>query len=92
MADFSGIISPVGGTIENLRPMRPDSRYDKLRLTERGIEFSLPTWSGVEGFDWSVTSGCNRFELLARGEPDPGLVRLGGMAEAPGQIPFELCR
>jgi hypothetical protein len=92
MADFSGVIRPIDGKIEDLRPMRGDARYDTLRLTERGIEFSLPTMSGVEGFDWRVTSGCNRFELLTRGQGSPGMVRLGGMAEAPSQIPFDLCQ
>jgi hypothetical protein len=72
--------------------MRGDAGDDTVRRTERGIEFSLPTMSGVEGFDWRVTSGCNRFDLRARGQASPGLVRLGGMEEAPSQIPFERCR
>ena len=93
MRDFSGVISPLkGGKIEGLKPARPNSRYDKLALTEKGIEFRLPTQADVEGFDWQVTSDCNRFELKAEGEVTPGLVRLGGMGDAPPQIPFDLCR
>ena len=93
MRDFTGVISPLkGGKIEDLRPMRGNSRYDKLGVTEKGIEFRLPTQADVEGFDWKVTSGCNRFELKAEGEVTPGLVRLGGMGDAPPQIPFDLCR
>lgn len=93
MLDFSGVISPLkGGKIEELRPARANSRYDKLAVTEKGIEFRLPTQADVEGFDWKVTSGCNRFELLANGLATPGVIRLGGMGDAPSQIPFDLCR
>jgi hypothetical protein len=92
MASFTGVISPIGGQIEGLRPMRENDRSSKVALTDKGIEFSLPTQAEVEGFDWNVTSGCNRFDLRARGEADPGLVRLGGMAAAPPQIPFDLCK
>jgi hypothetical protein len=93
MRDFTGVISPLkGGKIEGLRPARANSRYEKLAVTEKGIEFRLPTQADVEGFDWQVTSGCNRFELKAEGEVTPGLVRLGGMGDAPPQIPFDLCR
>jgi hypothetical protein len=89
--NFTGTIAAVGGRIEDLRPMRADARYPDLRLTDRGIEFSLPTFAGVEGFDWKVTSGCNRFDLLVGGQTSPGLVRLGGAGDAPPSIPFELC-
>jgi hypothetical protein len=92
MRDFRGVISPIGGQIENLRAMNTNDRSTKARLTEKGIEFVLPTQADVEGFDWNVTSGCNRFDLLAEGERTPGLVRLGGMADAPPQIPFDLCK
>ena len=92
LVSFTGVISPIGGQIEGLRPMRENDRSSKVALTDKGIEFSLPTQAEVEGFDWKVTSGCNRFDLRALGEANPGLVRLGGMADAPPQIPFDLCK
>jgi hypothetical protein len=92
LASFTGVISPIGGELGGLRPMRANDRSTKVSLTDKGIEFSLPTQAEVEGFDWTVTSGCNRFDLLALGEANPGLVRLGGMADAPPQIPFDLCK
>jgi hypothetical protein len=92
MMDFSGVISPVGGTVSALQLMREGACNQVLRLTERGIEFSLPTMSGVEGFDWRVTSGCSRFELKVGGEASPGMVHLGGTAGSPATIPFEVCQ
>lgn len=92
LVSFTGVVSPIGGEIVGLRPMRANDRSSKVSLTDKGIEFSLPTQAEVEGFDWTVTSGCNRFDLRALGQADPGLVRLGGMADAPPQIPFDLCK
>ncbi len=91
LVDYAGVVSPVGGSIQGLRPVR-QAGYPKLELTQRGIEFSIPNKGEVEGFDWRVTSGCNRFELRASGEVEPGMVRLGGMGASPSQLPFELCQ
>ncbi len=91
LVDYSGVVTPVGGSIEALHPVRPEG-YPGLEQTQRGIEFSIPNKGEVEGFDWRSSSGCNRFELRAAGEANPGMVRLGGLAQSPSQLPFELCQ
>jgi len=88
---MNGVVTPLGGKIEDLRVVRGDPSQ-RVRLTDRGIEFDFATQADVDGFDWRVTSGCNRFDLVIDGNRTQGVVRLGGMGSAPDAIPFELCQ
>ena len=92
MLDLQGVISAIDGKIEDLRPLASNDRSSSVVLTEQGIVFSLPTQQQSEGFDWKVTSGCNRFDLQARGQRTASVIRLGAAAEAPMQVPFDLCK
>jgi hypothetical protein len=88
---FSGVVSPIEGTIGDLKTVRGDPSQ-QVKLTGRGIEFQFATQADVDGFDWTVTSGCNRFDLLADGGRTPGVVRLGAAGDAPESIPFSRCQ
>ncbi len=88
---MTGLIAPIDGKIENLKVVRGDPSQ-KVTLTDRGIEFEFATQADVDGFDWSVTSGCNRFDLVIDGGRTPGVVRLGAVGSAPEAIPFSRCR
>ena len=85
---FHGMIVPVGGEITDARPMGPP---DRVRVGPGGISFDFVTRGGEDGFDWHVSSGCNRFEIYIDGVARPGHVRLGGPSNAPRHVPFDRC-
>ncbi|HUL61356.1 MAG TPA: hypothetical protein VLU43_18910 [Anaeromyxobacteraceae bacterium] len=88
---FHGTILPLGGEITDARPIRPDLP-DRVRVGPGGITFDLVTQGGEDGFDWHVSSGCNRFEIFIDGAARPGHVRLGGPSNSPQHVPFDRCR
>jgi hypothetical protein len=88
---FHGTVTPLGGQIIDLRPSHPRER-ERISMSPNGISFDLLTQGGENGFDWHVSSGCNRFEIFVDGAPRPGLVHLGGASEHPRHIPFDRCR
>jgi len=88
---MTGLVTPISGKIEDLHTVRGDLSQ-RVRLTDRGVEFEFATQADVDGFDWRVTSGCNSFDVVVDGSRTPGVVRLGGMGSAPDAIPFSLCQ
>jgi hypothetical protein len=88
---FHGVVEPVDGAIADLRPTRLEWN-DRVRAIPRGIEFDFETDGAEDGFDWHVTSGCNRFYLEVDGVPRPDLVHVGREAHIPHEIPFARCR
>jgi hypothetical protein len=88
---FHGTVVALGGQITDARPSRVEMR-EQIRMSPGGISFDMITQGGEQGFDWHVSSGCNRFEIFVDGAPRPGLVRLGGPSEPPRHIPFDRCR
>jgi hypothetical protein len=88
---FHGTVLALGGQIMDARPSRPEWQ-DRIRMSPGGIAFDFVTQGGEEGFDWHVSSGCNRFEIYVDGVPRPGRVRLGGPSSVPRHVPFDRCR
>jgi hypothetical protein len=88
---FHGLVVPLRGTIVDVRPTRLEWQ-DRIRMGPRGIEFDFVTQGGEDGFDWHVSSGCNRFETFVDGAARPGLVHLGGVGNRPHHVPFDRCR
>jgi len=88
---FHGTIVPLGGQIADARPIRLESS-DRIRIGAGGITFDFVTQGGEDGFDWHVSSGCNRFEIFIDGAARPHHVHLGGPATAPRHVPFDRCR
>jgi hypothetical protein len=88
---FHGWVEPVGGIITDLHATRTEWG-DRIRLVPRGIEFDFETDGGEDGFDWRVSSGCNRFDLRVDGAERPGLVHVGAEGHHPDHIPFARCR
>ncbi len=87
---FQGVVLPFGGEILEVRPLRAESR-ERIRTGAGGITFDLVTEGGEDGFDWRVSSGCNRFELYVDGAPRPGLVHVGAAAHHPRHVLFDRC-
>jgi hypothetical protein len=88
---FHGTVVPLGGEITDARPIRPND-VERVRIAPGGIAFDFLTQGGEDGFDWHVSSGCNRFEIYVDGAARPGHVRLGGPANSPQHVPFDRCR
>jgi len=88
---FHGRVLPLQGELTEGRPIQRESQ-DRFRFSPGGIAFDLSTYGGIDGFDWRVSSGCNRFELLVDGRPQPARVKLGGRPQRPRRIPFDRCR
>ncbi|HUK65681.1 MAG TPA: hypothetical protein VLV17_02550 [Anaeromyxobacteraceae bacterium] len=87
---FHGSVVALGGEMADVRPKRIEWK-DRIRMSPSAISFDFVTQGGEEGFDWRVSSGCNRFEIFVDGTARPGLVRLGGAAVPPRHVPFDRC-
>jgi hypothetical protein len=88
---FHGWITAIDGRVDEVRPTRLEWR-DRVHVGQRGVEFDFETDGDEDGFDWRVTSGCNRFELLVDGRADRRVVHLGGPGYEPKGVPFSRCR
>jgi hypothetical protein len=90
MHRFHGWIEPIDGQVTEIRPTRLDWG-DRIHKRPRGIEFDFSTDGSEDGFDWRVSSGCNRFFLEVDGVPRPELTHLGGADTSPVEMPFRRC-
>src|SRR5262249_34699580 len=88
---FHGFVVAIDGRVEEVRPTRLEWR-DRVRIGNRGVEFDFETDGDEDGFDWRVTSGCNKFDLLVDGHYDRRIVHIGGPGYEPKSIPFARCR
>jgi len=88
---FHGWVEPMDGRITDVRATRLEWG-DRIRAVPRGIEFDFETDGAEDGFDWRVSSGCNRFFLEVDGAPSPDHVHLGGAGHVPVEMPFARCR
>ena len=88
---FHGWVEAIDGRIGEVHPSRLEWN-DRIRIAPRGIEFDFSTDGGEDGFDWRVSSGCNRFYLQVDGVAAPERVHLGGQSHVPVEMPFARCR
>ena len=87
---FHGAVANVGfGGIKQVKAVGTAARG--LRSENGLIAFDMQVEGGVHGFDWSPSSGCNRFELYIDGASRPLRVFLGGSEESPAHVPFAAC-
>jgi hypothetical protein len=88
---FHGNVETVDGIMSDFRPVGPIPPTSLAAGTRR-IEFDWNGRGGEVGFDWRVSSGCNRFEIYIDGTTRPLRVFLGGPGDSPYRVPFALCR
>jgi hypothetical protein len=87
---FHGWVEAVDGRITEVRATRLEWN-DRVRAVPRGIEFDFVTDGNEDGFDWRVSSGCNRFHLQIDGVERPDRVHIGGASHIPSEMPFARC-
>ncbi len=86
---FQGNIETVGGQVSTVRPV--GSTDGGVRREGSNIDFDYRALGGEQGFDWTASSGCNRFELYIDGETRPLRVFLGSVETSPVRVPFAVC-
>lgn len=86
---FQGTIETVGGGVSTVRPI---GRADGAVHHEgANIDFDYSAAGGEQGFDWTASSGCSRFDLYIDGTTRPLRVFLGRIEDSPSRIPFAVC-
>ncbi len=86
---FQGSVETVGGQVSTVRPV--GRAEGGVHREGANIEFDYQASGGEQGFDWTASSGCSRFDLYIDGETRPLRVFLGGIDTSPNRVPFAVC-
>jgi hypothetical protein len=87
---FHGIVESVGGSVAQVRPVGAAARG--VSPGEDAIAFDWESTRGEQGFDWTSSDDCARFEIYIDGETRPLRVFLGASERNPERVPFAVCR
>jgi hypothetical protein len=86
---FQGEIEMVGAAPSAVQAV--GKAAGGVRREGDDIEFDYQAAGGEQGFDWTSSSGCGRFELYIDGTTRPLRVFLGGVEASPARVPFAVC-
>lgn len=86
---FRGVIEAIGGTPSAIHAL--GGAEGAVHRDGPNIEFEYDAAGGEQGFDWTSSSGCNRFDIYIDGTTRPMRVFLGWVEESPSRVPFAVC-
>ncbi len=86
---FYGTIEAVSGDVSEVRAV--GRAAGSVRRNGSTIRFDYQSIGGEQGFDWTGSDQCNRFELYIDGTTRPLRVFLGGVEASPSRVPFAVC-
>lgn len=87
---FHGVVESVDGSVRHIRPVGGAARG--VAPGDDAIAFDWESSGGEQGFDWTASDDCARFDLYIDGDTRPLRIHLGGAEQNPARVPFAVCR
>ena len=87
---FHGLVESVNGGVSQVRAV--GAAMGGVSPGKDAIAFDWDSFGGEQGFDWTTSDRCVRFDIYIDDDTRPLRVFLGGGDRTPGRMPFAVCR